>query len=181
MCRKLLGLKQRHANLVSSKYTISLFCRCELVIAIGKEGVQIPVQEAESHVFGYAVGIDFTRRDMQNLAKEQRRPWDCSKGFDQSAPISTLHPVVKGKEHELLLKKNANIWLAVNGEKKQSAQIDAMIWSIPEIISILSNQFHLVPGDLIFTGTPAGVGPVVVGDIITAGVEGVDEIALKII
>jgi fumarylpyruvate hydrolase len=170
--------------------SLSLICRCELVIAIGKEGVQIPVQEAQSHVFGYAVGIDFTRRDLQSLAKEQRRPWDCSKGFDQSAPISPLHPVVvvngntnEQHDHELLssLKKNASIWLAVNGENKQSAQIDAMIWSIPEIISILSNQFRLVPGDLIFTGTPAGVGPVVVGDVITAGVEGVDEIALKII
>jgi fumarylpyruvate hydrolase len=153
--------------------------RCELVIAIGKEGVQIPVDEAECYVFGYAVGIDFTRRDLQTLAKEQRRPWDCSKGFDQSAPISPVHLVVDGLMPSL--KKNSHIWLAVNGETRQSAHIDAMIWSIPEIISILSSQFRLVPGDLIFTGTPAGIGPVVVGDVITAGVEGVDEIALKIV
>ena len=143
------------------------------MIAIGKEGIKIPVDEAQNHVFGHAVGIDLTRRDLQARAKEQRRPWDCSKGFDQSAPISPVHPV--------LLKRDARIWLAVNGVMKQSAHIDAMIWSIPEIISILSHQFRLLPGDLIFTGTPAGIGPVVVGDVIMAGVEGVDEISLKII
>jgi fumarylpyruvate hydrolase len=160
--------------------------RCELVIAIGKEGVHIPVHEAEDYIFGYGVGIDFTRRDLQTKAKEQRRPWDCSKGFDQSAPISRLHPVRvvennnNNNNNKMLLKKNANIWLAVNGEMKQSASINTMIWSIPEIISILSSQFRLVPGDLIFTGTPSGVGPVAVGDVITAGVEGLDEIALQI-
>lgn len=165
-------------NIAKIQYPLStndLHHEVELVVAIGKEGVEINESEALNHVFGYAVGVDLTRRDLQKIAKETRRPWCSAKAFDQSAPIGLLHPIdtvddLAGK----------NIWLDVNGERRQSGVLDQMIWNLKEIIEIISRQFHLAPGDLIFTGTPKGVGPIVRGDTVTAGVEGLGEVKFMI-
>jgi len=147
----------------------------ELVVAIGQAGSDISAQSALEFVWGYAVGIDLTRRDLQLEARDKGRPWDWGKAFDQSAPIAPLiradasgHP------------NKDRIWLAVNGETKQDANLDELIWSVPEIISLLSRSMALKPGDLIMTGTPAGVGPVVPGDVITGGIDGLGTIEIAI-
>ena len=124
---------------------------------------------------GYAVGIDLTRRDLQLAAKESRGTWDTAKGFDQSAPISDLH-----RAGEIGHPDSGGIWLSVNGEIRQNADLNELIWSVPEAIAELSTFFALVPGDLIFTGTPAGVGPLEAGDKVTGGIDGIDEIAITI-
>lgn len=155
--------------------TNNLHHEIELVVAIGKGGENVSVEEVTTCIFGYAVGIDLTRRDLQSDAKKSGRPWDTAKGFDYSAPLSAIHPVAKAG-HPL----RGRIWLKVNGELRQDGNLDEMIWSVPEAISELSGLFALMPGDLIFTGTPAGVGPLERGDRITGGIEGVDEIAIEI-
>jgi fumarylpyruvate hydrolase len=147
----------------------------ELVVAIGKSGAGIEKKHANDHIWGYAVGIDFTRRDLQQAAKDMGRPWDAGKGFDQSAPISAIHPASK-LGHPV----SGRIWLEVNGKIRQDSDISKLIWSVPEVIEHLSGLYSLEPGDLIYTGTPAGVGAVVAGDRITGGVDGVDEIAIEI-
>lgn len=147
----------------------------ELVVAIGEPGRDIAAADALHHVFGYAVGIDLTRRDLQLQAKERRGTWDTAKGFDQSAPISPLH-----RAEDIGHPDSGEIRLAVNGEIRQHADLNELIWSVPEAIAELSTFFALVPGDLIFTGTPAGVGPLQVGDKITGGIDGIDEIAITI-
>jgi fumarylpyruvate hydrolase len=157
--------------------TKNLHYEIELVVAIGSSGVKIAQADALSYVFGYAVGIDLTRRDMQQAAKDRRGPWDSAKGFDQSAPIGPISPVASTAGHL----SDASIWLNVNGEKRQSSNLQQMTWSVPEVISMLSNEFHLQPGDLIMTGTPSGVGPIVAGDTIRGGIDGLEEIAVKII
>lgn len=141
--------------------TSSLHYEAELVVAMGKEAFCIEPHEALSHVFGYAVGADLTRRDLQNEAKKLGRPWDVAKGFDYSAPCGEIVPL-----HQVTLGPDTPITLSVNGQLKQSSTIGKMIWSIPEIISTLSKYFKLKPGDLIFTGTPAGVSSVETGDLI---------------
>lgn len=141
--------------------TSSLHYEAELIVAIGKEAICIEPHEALNHVFGYAVGADLTRRDLQNEAKKLGRPWDVAKGFDYSAPCGEIVP-----SHEVTLDPDTPITLSVNGEVKQNSTIGKMIWSIPEIISTLSKYFKLKPGDLIFTGTPAGVSSVETGDLI---------------
>lgn len=156
--------------------TQELHHEIELVIAIGKEGVQISAQEALYHVYGHAVGIDLTRRDLQKQAKDSRRPWDSAKGFDQSAPIGPIYPVASAGHVT-----DANIWLDVNGEQRQTGNVNTMIWSVPEIVSALSHSFHLQPGDLIMTGTPSGVGPIIAGDTITAGIDRLGEIKVEIV
>ena len=147
----------------------------ELVVAIGEAGRNIMPGEALNHVFGYAAGIDLTRRDLQLEAKESRGTWDTAKGFDQSAPISALH-----RAADIGHPDSGRIWLSVNGEIRQNADLNELIWSVPEAIAELSTFFALVPGDLVFTGTPAGVGPLEVGDEVTAGIEGIDELAITI-
>jgi fumarylpyruvate hydrolase len=147
----------------------------ELVVAIGEPGRDISAGKALEHVFGYGVGIDLTRRDLQLEAKESRGTWDTAKGFDQSAPISPLHRAV-----DIGHPDSGRIWLGVNGEIRQDADLDELIWSIPEAIAELSTFFALLPGDLVFTGTPAGVGPLDVGDEVTGGIDGIDEIAITI-
>ena len=147
----------------------------ELVVAIGEPGHDIPADKALEHVFGYAVGIDLTRRDLQLAAKEARGTWDTAKGFDQSAPISALH-----RATEIGHPDSGRIWLSVNGEMRQNADLNELIWSVPEALAELSTFFALVPGDLVFTGTPAGVGPQVIGDKITGGIDGIDEIDITI-
>jgi fumarylpyruvate hydrolase len=169
------AIVQNGATIPYPKATENLHYEMELVIGIGKQGEHISIEAAEDHIFGYAVGIDLTRRDLQNAAKKSGRPWDSGKAFDQSAPCSEIVPLDLVDD----LKK-ARIWLTVNGDIKQDAHISDLIWSVPEVISILSDQFILQPGDLIYTGTPAGVGPVVTGDNLIGGVDGIGKIEIQI-
>jgi len=140
----------------------------ELVVALHSGGRQIESSTALELVYGYAVGIDMTRRDLQNAAKEQGRPWDSGKSFDYSAPCSNLHPAV-----QIGHPSTGRISLTINGEDRQQADLNQMIWKVPQIIAELSALFELKEGDLIFTGTPAGVGPVQQGDRILAEIEDV--------
>jgi fumarylpyruvate hydrolase len=149
--------------------TANLHHEIELVVAIGKGGRQIPVGQALGHVYGYAVGNDLTRRDLQFAAREKGRPWDTAKGFDASAPITAIHPL-----EQVGHVATGRIWLAVNGQLRQQADVADMIWPVPDLIAELSTYYELKAGDLIFTGTPAGVGPLVPGDEIEGGVEGLD-------
>ncbi len=148
----------------------------ELVVALGSGGANIPVAKANSHVYGYAVGIDLTRRDLQTEARDGGKPWDTSKAFDRSAPIGAIRPVSAGGIIE-----SARIWLRVNGKPKQDANVADMTWKVPEIIAELSTLFEIAAGDLIYTGTPAGVGPLVRGDSIEAGIEGLDTLMTQIV
>ena len=148
----------------------------ELVVAIGRGGVNIPVGEAVAHVWGYGVGLDMTRRDLQFALRDKGRPWELGKAFDSSAPIAPLVPAAEAGPVE-----QAPVWLKVNGQLRQSARVSDMSWSVPEIIANLSSYFRLEPGDLIFTGTPEGVGPVMAGDVIEAGVDGLGSLSLRII
>ena len=147
----------------------------ELVAAIGKGGANISVEDADDHIFGYGVGLDMTRRDLQMIARNMGRPWDMGKGFDQSAPCSEIYPA-SGIGHP----SSGALWLKVNGETKQQGDIADMIWNTPESISYLSGLVTLVPGDLIYTGTPEGVGAVVSGDEIVVHVDGVCDLNIKI-
>ncbi len=147
----------------------------ELVAAIGKGGRDIAQENALEHVYGYGVGIDMTRRDLQGQAKEMRRPWEPGKAFDHAAPCTRIVPADKIGHPD-----KARIWLAVNGEIRQDADIAHMIWNLKETIAHLSASYELQPGDLILTGTPAGVGPVVKGDVVTGGVDGVGEIEIRV-
>ena len=148
--------------------TANLHHEIELVVAIGRGGSRIAVELALGHVFGYAVGNDLTRRDLQAQAKKAGAPWDMAKGFDASAPVSAIRSA-----EEIGQVGRGRIWLAVNGELRQQADVGEMIWSVPEIIAELSGYCRLEPGDLIFTGTPPGVGPLVAGDVVTGGIDGV--------
>jgi fumarylpyruvate hydrolase len=147
----------------------------ELVVAIGESGRDIVVADALDHVFGYGVGLDLTRRDLQLAAKESRATWDTAKGFDRSAPISALH-----RAADIGHPAAGRIWLSVNDIIRQNADLNELIWSVPEAIAELSTFFALVPGDLIFTGTPAGVGRIEAGDRITGGIDGIDDLAITI-
>jgi len=146
--------------------TQNLHHEIELVVAIGREGKNIPLEDANAHIFGYAVGNDLTRRDLQFAARDVGRPWDTAKGFDHSAPITAIHRI-----EDTGLLDRGEIWLTVNEEKRQTSNLDQMIWSVPEIIAELSQLYTLKPGDLIFTGTPSGVGPLKPGDDVRGGVE----------
>lgn len=148
----------------------------EFVVAIGLEGFDIPVERARDHVFGYAVGNDLTRRDLQLDARDKGRPWDWGKAFDESAVISPIR-----RASEIGHPERGRIWLAVNGEVRQDQDIVDLIWSVPEIISILSRSMRIKPGDLVYTGTPAGVGPMMPGDRITGGIEGVGDHSMTVI
>ncbi|MEX3930551.1 fumarylacetoacetate hydrolase family protein [Paraburkholderia phymatum] len=148
----------------------------ELVAAIGKAGKNISADNALDHVYGYALGLDMTRRDLQAEAKKLDRPWDTAKGFDQSAPLGPIHPVSKVGH----VGKGA-IWLTVNGEEKQRSDVSQLIWSVAETIAYLSTFFELQPGDLIFTGTPEGVGAVARGDLMKGGVDGLGEFSVRVV
>ncbi|GAM97668.1 fumarylacetoacetate hydrolase family protein [alpha proteobacterium U9-1i] len=147
--------------------TSNLHHEIELVLALGKGGKDIAEADAMACVWGYGVGVDLTRRDRQAEAKSAGAPWDVAKAFDNSAPIGPLTPASRVPQLS-----NARIWLAVNGVVKQEGTLDQMIWSVPEIVASLSRSFELRPGDLIFTGTPAGVGKIEAGDVITGGIDG---------
>lgn len=148
----------------------------ELAIAIGKGGRDIAVEEARSHVWGWAVAIDFTRRDLHNQAKAAKGPWDSAKGFDFSAPIGSIRPVDKTIDPS-----ETDLWLYVNNERRQHGNSRDMIFNCDELISEISKLWTLQPGDIILSGTPSGVGPVEPGDVIEAGVNGVGTIKFKMV
>lgn len=147
--------------------TSNLHFEVELVVAIGKGGAAIAEADALDHIWGYAVGCDLTRRDLQAAAKKGGAPWDAAKAFDDSAPIGALMPASQSGHL-----KAGSIQLSVNGETKQSADLSEMIWNVPEIVAELSRAWALKPGDLIFTGTPSGVGPLQRGDAVSCEVAG---------
>jgi fumarylpyruvate hydrolase len=154
----------------------SVHYEVELVMALASGGADIAPEDALSKIYGYGVGIDFTRRDLQDQMKKMGRSWEVAKAFEKSAPVSALVPASKiGHPQE------GAIWLEVNGERKQSGNLNQMIWKLPEIIAELSKLFVLAPGDVIMTGTPAGVGAIDKGDRITCGVEGVAELSLSVV
>ncbi|HWU16402.1 MAG TPA: fumarylacetoacetate hydrolase family protein [Devosia sp.] len=148
----------------------------ELVVAIGKEGADIPVEAALDHVYGYAAGLDMTRRDLQAVAKKAGRPWEMAKGFDHSAPIGTIEPA-----SEIGHPAKGAITLSVNGVVRQKGDLSEQIWSVSEAIAYLSGFVTLKPGDIIMTGTPAGVGAVVRGDVLEGAIEGVGSVRTTIV
>ncbi len=156
--------------------TANLHHEIELVVAIGTGGRHIAAADAHKHIFGYAVGLDMTRRDLQNDMKKQGRPWSIAKGFDHSAPIGPITPAGQAPAIE-----QASITLSVNGSSRQSSTIEHLIWSIAETIEQLSNAWELKAGDLIFTGTPAGVGAVVAGDVMHGEVAGLSGIRVAVV
>lgn len=155
--------------------TSNLHHEVELVVAIGIGGRDIAAADALRHIYGYAVGLDMTRRDLQNEMKKQGRPWSIGKGFEQSAPIGPIHPIARTGE----LLKGA-ITLEVNGDVRQKGDLTELIWSVTETIETLSKAWTLQPGDLIFTGTPAGVSAVVRGDVLEGTVEGLGTLRIQL-
>ncbi len=155
--------------------TGNLHYEVELVVALKSGGIELDAHPALQCIYGYAVGIDFTRRDLQAEAKQKGRPWDTAKGFDASAPLSPIKQADSGEPED------ARIWLEVNGELRQDAKLSDMIWSVPEILAQLSRYYALRAGDLVFTGTPAGVSSVVAGDRIQGGIEGVGEVTVELV
>ena len=148
----------------------------ELVVALGSGGRDLPVGRALEAVWGYGVGLDMTRRDLQAAAKKAGRPWEAGKAFDGSAPCSALIPA-----ESLGHPERGAIWLEVNGEPRQRGDLEQMIWKVPEILAELSKLFTLAAGDLVFTGTPSGVGPIQIGDRMRGGVEGVAELEIEVV
>ncbi len=155
--------------------TSNLHYEIELVVALDKGGRDLTVEQAAECVWGYAIGLDMTRRDLQGEAKKQGRPWEVGKAFDHSAPIGPLHP----REKVGTLDSSA-ITLSVNDEIRQSSDLSQMIWNIAESIAYLSGLFELKAGDIIFTGTPEGVGPVVVGDTMIGAIKGLGELHVTV-
>ena len=156
--------------------TADLQHEVELVVAIGAPGYRVTAEQAARMIWGYAVGIDLTRRDLQAEAKRLGRPWEVGKAFDRSAPIGAMRPSIKVGELG-----TQRIWLDVNGRRRQDGTVSQMIWGVEETVSQLSGFFELAPGDLIFTGTPAGVGPLVPGDRIEAGIDGIGAIQAQVV
>jgi len=156
--------------------TSNLHHEIELVVAIGTAGRNIAAADAVKHIYGYAVGLDMTRRDLQFALRDKGRPWDVAKGFDNSAPISPIKPIATAGDVS-----GAQIWLNVNGQKRQGSEISKLIWSVSETIEHLSKFYELKPGDLIFTGTPEGVAAVVKGDELEGGIAGLGTLKLRIV
>ena len=148
----------------------------ELVAALSKGGRSIPIASALDHVYAYALGLDMTRRDLQRAMGDEKKPWEIGKSFDQSAPIGPLHLLAQTGHFT----KGA-IWLKVNGQTKQNANLNQMIWNVAEQISKLSEAFELQPGDIIYSGTPENVGPVVRGDVIECHIDGLPNLSVKIV
>ena len=155
--------------------TGNLHHEVELVVAIGRGGQNIPVANALQHVFGYAVGLDMTRRDLQNELRQQGRPWCIAKGFESSAPIGAIVPAEQAGDMA-----QASIRLLVNGQVRQQSNTAQMIWNVAESIATLSQAWTLQPGDLIYTGTPEGVGPVVRGDVLCAEAQGLPPLQVRV-
>jgi fumarylpyruvate hydrolase len=167
------AIVQNGATIPYPQMTKDLHHEIEMIVAIGKGGSDIPEDKALEHVFGYGVGLDMTRRDLQWEAKKMGRPWEMGKAFDNSAPCTALKTVAMVGHPA----KGA-IWLKVNGELKQKGDLAEMIWNVPETISYLSRLITLRPGDIIMSGTPAGVGPVKAGDKLEGHVDGVGDLTL---
>lgn len=148
----------------------------ELVVALAKGGRDIPVEKALDHVYGYTLGLDMTRRDLQRKMGDQKKPWEIGKSFDLSAPIGPIHPVSLVGHLQ-----DGDIWLKVNGQTRQSATLHHMIWSAAEQIAQLSQAFELQAGDLIYAGTPEGVGPVVKGDVIEIHIDRLPNLSIRIV
>ena len=148
----------------------------ELVAALHKGGRNISIANALDHVYAYAIGLDMTRRDLQRALGDEKKPWEIGKSFDRSAPIGPLHLVSQTGHF-----KQGSIWLKVNGQVKQNANLNQMIWSVAEQISKLSEAFELMPGDIIYSGTPENVGPVVRGDVIDCHIDGLPNLGIKIV
>ena len=156
--------------------TANLHHEIELVVAIGKGGKNIQAAHAFSHIYGYAVGLDMTRRDLQNDMKKQGRPWCIGKGFDASAPIGPITPAAQAGNVQ-----QAAIWLQVNGADRQRSNVSQLIWNIAETIEHLSQAWELRPGDLIFTGTPEGVNAVARGDVLEGGIDGLGQLRVSVV
>jgi len=163
------------STIAYSPGTTNYHYEMELVVAIGKAGFRIAEAQALEHVFGYACGLDMTRRDLQAAAKEKQRPWDIAKDVEQSAVLGDIAPA-----SEIGHPTHAHIELRVNGQTKQSADVSQLIHNVPAVIAHLSQYYHLRPGDLIYTGTPEGVGPVKPGDRLEGSIEGVGTIAAQV-
>ncbi|WP_321890439.1 fumarylacetoacetate hydrolase family protein [Burkholderia cenocepacia] len=148
----------------------------ELVAVIGKGGSDIPLERALDHVWGYAVGLDMTRRDLQMKMREMGRPWEIGKAFDRSAPLGPVH-----RASDVGHVEQGGLWLTVNGATRQKSDVSHLIWSVAETVADLSKFFRLEPGDVIFTGTPEGVGPVVAGDVMKVGVERLGELTVRVV
>jgi fumarylpyruvate hydrolase len=148
----------------------------ELVVAIGRGGRDIPIEQANDHVFGYAVGLDMTRRDLQLRARDKGRPWELGKAFDESAPIAPIVPA-SAIGHPA----SGAVWVQVDGADKQRSDLAKLIWSVSEVIANLSSFFELQPGDLIYTGTPEGVGKVERGQTMRGGIDGLGELSVKVV
>lgn len=164
------------ADIAMPSRTADLHHEIELVVALGRGGASIAAQDALATVFGYAVGNDLTRRDLQADAKAGARPWDMAKGFDHSAVLSPIRPVA-----EIGHPATARIWLSVNGALRQDGDIADMIWPVADIIAELSTYVELQPGDLIYSGTPAGVGRIGPGDLVEGGIDGIGTIANRFV
>ncbi len=162
-------------NMPYPTLTRNLHHEIELVVALGKGGKNIAAADAHKHIFGYAVGLDMTRRDLQNEMKKLGRPWSISKGFDHSAPIGAITPAADAPDIA-----SAEILLQVNGEQRQRSQIAKLIWNISEVIEHLSAAWELQSGDLIYTGTPEGVGAVISGDSMNASITGLQSITVTV-
>ena len=156
--------------------TKNLHHEIELVVAIGKGGKNIQAADAMSHIYGYAVGLDMTRRDLQNDMKKQGRPWCIGKGFDHSAPIGPITPAALAGDVA-----NAEIYVQVNGQDRQRSNVSQLIWNIAETIEHVSAAWELQPGDLIYTGTPEGVGAVVAGDTMVGAVAGLGQLTVRVV
>ena len=148
----------------------------ELVAALGKGGRNVPVDQALSLVYGYTIGLDMTRRDLQRAMGDEKKPWEIGKSFDRSAVLGPLQPA--GKVGHFA---QGAIWLKVNGQTKQNANLNQMIWNVAEQVSNLSRAFELMPGDIIYSGTPENVGPVVKGDVMDAHIDGLPDIRVKVV
>lgn len=155
--------------------TKNLHPEIELVVALGAGGWNIPASEAKDCIFGYGVGLDLTRRDMQGVAKDMGRPWDLSKGFDNAAPMTAIRPV-----SEVGILETGTISLTVNGDLRQTGDLADMLWNVPETINYLSGLIELKPGDLIFTGTPGGVAAIERGDVLVGHVDGLDDLQVTL-
>ncbi|WP_417675254.1 fumarylacetoacetate hydrolase family protein [Roseibium sp.] len=148
----------------------------EMVVALKSGGTNIPIDQALDHVYGYGVGLDMTRRDLQGIAKEMGRPWEIGKAFERSAPVGPLAPAEKIGHPD-----HGTVTLHVNGALKQEGDLNQMIWKVPEMVSYLSDYFELAAGDIIMSGTPSGVGPVIKGDRLEARIEGLEPLVVTVV
>ena len=173
------AIAENGATIPYPPITNDLHHEIEMVIAIGKEGANIPAEQAMEHIWGAGVGIDFTRRDQQIAHREKGRPWCWGKAFDNSAPMTSLQPLSALPDSQKTL-DNGQIWFRVNGEMRQQADLSDMIWDVRDIIAFCSQSVTLKAGDLIMTGTPAGVGAVTAGDVLEGGVENIGELKVTL-